>query len=211
MKQYVGYIYVYVNKLDGRKYVGQTIDIKQRHNAHLYKKTNTYFDNSLQKLGMEYFELHILEVFCCSDRATQKKRLDEREIFWIKELKTYWYDYPDSGYNLNKGGSTKLGYRKPGAKLYAADFETKEEFEKARYQIRKEWTRIYRETHKEYFRQKAKRYRDKNKDRINEQRRANYRKNPKIKTEEQKQKDRESARRYRARKKELLSLKKDES
>lgn len=172
MRDCVGYIYVYVNKLDGKKYVGQTIDIKQRHNAHLYKKTKSLFDNTLQKLGMSCFELHILEVFCCSNEKIQKQRLDEREIFWIKKLKTYWYDFPELGYNLNKGGSSKIGYRKPGAKIYVADFSTKEEFEKARYQIRKEEIKNYRETHKEYFRQKAKEYRDKNKDKINAQRRA---------------------------------------
>ena len=55
MRDCVGYIYVYVNKLDGKKYVGQTIDIKQRHRAHLYKKTKSLFDNTLQKLGMSCF------------------------------------------------------------------------------------------------------------------------------------------------------------
>ena len=55
------YIYVWKNKLDGKCYIGQTVNEKQRYNKHVnavhsLKKTNNKFHNALKKYGLENFE-----------------------------------------------------------------------------------------------------------------------------------------------------------
>ena len=198
-KKYPGYIYVYINIHNGKKYVGQTCNIKQRHAAHLHKKTNSYFDAAFQK-DPDAFKLQILSVFCCSSIEARNAQMDKLEKYWIKKLHTYWYKYPDNGYNLTLGGDGNGG-KKRRCKISIYDFETKEEFEKAKYQLRKEQMKKYREEHKEYFRRKSHEYLVQHRDEINKQRRERHALNPKPRTEEQKRRARESTRRYRERKK----------
>lgn len=99
----MGYIYVISNKVNPKRYVGLTErSIEQRWNEHLrdaYKKNpdGSYFKNytlykAIRKYGKEYFWIEQLEE-CSSDK------LDEREIFWIDYLDTFY-----SGYNETKGG-----------------------------------------------------------------------------------------------------------
>ena len=94
----MGCIYLYTNKINGKKYVGQTIKpLKQRHYNHLHQNGNTYFDRALKKYGEENFKLEILE-----DDIFDLDELNKKEIYYIEKYNSY-YD----GYNLTFGGQGK--------------------------------------------------------------------------------------------------------
>lgn len=89
-------IYVYTNKIDGKQYVGKSIDIEKRRKGHLHKVQcgdNSLFHNALRKHGENGFYFQVIEE-CSADT------LDERERFYIKKLGSA---YPN-GYNLTEGG-----------------------------------------------------------------------------------------------------------
>jgi group I intron endonuclease len=99
----MGVIYK-ITSPSNRVYIGQTYDLRKRinshkHNATRYGKTILLY-NSIRKYG---WDAHILEIVEHVDDTL----LDEREIFWITELKTYCYDN-SMGLNMTKGG---LGHR----------------------------------------------------------------------------------------------------
>lgn len=91
-------IYVYTNKINGKKYVGQTNrSLKRRANGNhgTGYKGCTVFWNAIQKYGWENFEAEILY-----DNLTQEEA-NELEIKTIKELNTLDDNY---GYNMCIGG-----------------------------------------------------------------------------------------------------------
>lgn len=94
----MGIIYKITNP-KGKIYVGKTYDLRKRINAHkssLKYNKNLKLHNSLRKYG---WDTHVLEVI----EECEDELMDEREMFWITELKTYCYDHPD-GLNMTKGG-----------------------------------------------------------------------------------------------------------
>lgn len=100
----ITYIYCYENKINHKKYVGQTNNIERRKREHLSASKNennpaynTIFHKSIRKYGINNFIFTILEE--CED-----EQADQKEIFWIKELNTY-YEY-QKGYNLTFGGNS---------------------------------------------------------------------------------------------------------
>jgi len=97
------YIYKYTNLVDANHkiYVGQCFNIEQRKRAHksAAKKNSEacpLFYRALRKYGYESFSFEILE-----EIVTDQAGIDEREIFWIKELDA---TNNDVGYNLSGGG-----------------------------------------------------------------------------------------------------------
>lgn len=97
-------IYKFTNKITGKAYVGQSVDIKKRFNQHKtrYDKfgnrekpiEDTYFHSMLRHYGFHNFNFEILE-------ECQKDELDEKEIYYISKYNTL---YPN-GYNKDKGGN----------------------------------------------------------------------------------------------------------
>ena len=99
-------IYMYENKVNHKKYIGQSVNIEKRRKEHLKRPSPySYFDNTLHAIGEEAFTFSILEE--CS-----AEQLDEREKYWI----TYYNSILD-GYNLTSGGQTYKGEDNPWAKL----------------------------------------------------------------------------------------------
>ena len=87
-------IYKITNKINGKSYIGQSIDIERRWREHKKNigssKNPLYLD--FKKYGLENFSFEILE-------ECKVKDLDEKEIYWIKR-----YDSHNKGYNLTDGG-----------------------------------------------------------------------------------------------------------
>lgn len=85
-------IYCHTNKINGKKYIGQTHDYKKRCFPSNYKGcTKFYF--AIQKYGWDSFEHTIIE-----DNLTLEQA-NEREEYYIK-----LYNTIEDGYNLKSGG-----------------------------------------------------------------------------------------------------------
>ena len=95
----MGYIYLLTNKINNKKYVGQTIrdDINKRWNQHKYNKTNdTYISRALNKYGIDNFKFQIICI--CFNEDCNKF-----EEEYIKKFNTI----SPKGYNLSNGGKNK--------------------------------------------------------------------------------------------------------
>lgn len=84
-------IYKTINKINNKIYVGQ-----DSNNNPNYLGSGEILKKAIKKNGKENFEKIILE------KCASKDELNEREIFWIKELDAM---NPKIGYNLTNGGS----------------------------------------------------------------------------------------------------------
>ena len=98
-----GIIYLATNKVNDKKYIGQTYTAldyrKRRHfkSAFLYE-SNLTFHQALRKHGKENFTWTTIE-------DCDVSILDEKEIHWVK-----YYDSFDNGYNMTEGGGSSRGY-----------------------------------------------------------------------------------------------------
>lgn len=99
------FIYQYTNKINNKKYVGQTNNFQRRLNEHkscsFNPKSVNYDDKihqAIRKYGLNNFDIEVLEVI---NNANNYELVNEREAYWIKEkesLITQW------GYNILEGG-----------------------------------------------------------------------------------------------------------
>lgn len=100
-------IYKIENLINGKVYIGQSINIQERWNEHKLINSRTSKDAlkkqkyplylAFQKYGLENFSFEVLEE--CS-----LEELDTKEQFYIKKYNSY-IDFPNSnGYNLTLGG-----------------------------------------------------------------------------------------------------------
>lgn len=96
-------IYCIENIIDGKKYIGQSVDLKSRLYQHKTKLKNNKHPNrhlqfSVNKYGLENFKFYIIE-------ECEIKFLDERERYYILLYKS---DDKSFGYNVEPGGSHSL-------------------------------------------------------------------------------------------------------
>lgn len=94
----MGVIYK-ITSPSGKVYIGKTYDLRKRVNAHkcaAKSGKNLILHNSIRKYGWDAHKLEVIE-------TVEESLLDEREMFWIKELKTYCYEN-NMGMNMTKGG-----------------------------------------------------------------------------------------------------------
>lgn len=92
-------IYSITNKINGKIYIGQSIDISHRwtvHKSHFNKGThhNVYFQRAWDKYGQDNFEFNIVEKCISSE-------LNSKEIYWIEKHNS---NNNNLGYNLTFGG-----------------------------------------------------------------------------------------------------------
>ena len=107
-----GCIYLITNPINGKVYVGQTLDYKNRMSAHKYSSKNPkyYFSRAIHKYGWENFTKEIL----IDDVPNED--LDNLEINYIA-----FYDSfnREKGYNETKGGGGASGYKHTEEQLQA--------------------------------------------------------------------------------------------
>lgn len=126
--EYVGTIYMFVNNINNKVYIGQTITkFYNRFTAHFgdafRTQDNLPFHIALRKYGWDNFSRYILwqsEVYSRNQENYMiiKQVLDEKEVEYIEH---YSSNYPDYGYNATKGGN-----------YFSSNAYTKEAIEKSR-------------------------------------------------------------------------------
>jgi group I intron endonuclease len=106
-------IYLITNNVNGKVYVGQSINIERRYSEHLRsgqpekyslknkRDINTPIHLAMQKYGISNFSLSILE-------ECLKEELDDKERFWI-----HYYDSTnkEKGYNIGLGGQESFALK----------------------------------------------------------------------------------------------------
>lgn len=101
------FIYEIKNKVDGKRYIGQSVDAVKRWDEHVYRLNNQRHENKYlqaawNKYGHRNFTFNILDV--CANH----EELDISEINRINEYNTFDRKF---GYNLMKGGSKHSSYQ----------------------------------------------------------------------------------------------------
>lgn len=92
-------VYMYTNKVNGRRYVGITNDIERRHKEHIRNSTQL-IDKKINEYGIDNFDLVILFT-----GTYEECKLKEKE--YIKEYKTL---ASQNGYNVTEGGDGVVGF-----------------------------------------------------------------------------------------------------
>jgi group I intron endonuclease len=90
-------IYLIVNKVNNKVYVGKAINLKDRWRVHKWnlernKHVNNYLQNAWNKYGEPNFQFEILE-------ECEKEKLIEREQYWMDFYSSF---ESDNGYNIKK-------------------------------------------------------------------------------------------------------------
>ncbi len=103
IKMRQGTIYLIENKVNGNKYVGQTVmPLNKRWLAHI-QESKTFSERPLyramNKYGLDNFNVKVLE-------ETTEDKLSEREIYWIEHFNSY-----NRGYNATTGGESNKNIR----------------------------------------------------------------------------------------------------
>jgi group I intron endonuclease len=88
-------IYKITNKINNKKYIGQSVNIKRRKYYHFTTHCNMVISNAIFKYGKENFDFEILE-------ECEESQLDELEIKYITEYKSTNREF---GYNIDNGGN----------------------------------------------------------------------------------------------------------
>lgn len=93
-----GFIYKITNKINGKSYIGQTIqDVKERFYQHCATKCsqailNMVIHKAINKYGKSNFTIEVIE-------EVESTNLNDRERYWIR-----YYDSYNNGYNSTEGG-----------------------------------------------------------------------------------------------------------
>lgn len=123
-KEVYGVIYVIENKINGKKYVGQTTQgIKRRlmgHRSEANRGSSNIVHRAIRKYGYCNFKTYQV------DTAKSHRELNEKESLWINNLNSL----TPYGYNMNKGGSlsTHTGADHHGARK-VVNLSTGEKFD----------------------------------------------------------------------------------
>lgn len=97
-----GWIYCITNKINGKKYIGQTTDFETRKRHHfLRNSTCSYLKRAMNKYGKENFEMLPILTFNAINKEICTDVLKKLEVLYIKKFDTF---NPKKGYNLTAGG-----------------------------------------------------------------------------------------------------------
>ena len=124
----MGIIYCYKNKINGKRYIGQTINPQQRKSAHISDSTHidTKFYRAVRKYGWDNFEYEILA------ESEDRNELDKLEVDFIKSFNSI-----ENGYNIRSGGEHPTMGEETRKKLQQANaFQNAELSEKEIIELR---------------------------------------------------------------------------
>ena len=110
----IHYIYCYTNKINGKKYVGQTNNIERRKKQHIQDSIHLHkgheishnlpFHAAIRKYGIDDFTFEILQIIDTEDWDTVNKL----EMSYIQQQNSL----APNGYNLTAGGCASQGLNK---------------------------------------------------------------------------------------------------
>lgn len=93
-------IYCITNKINGKKYIGQSVDIFTRWKQERSGRVNKYLRSAFKKYGLHNFDFSII-------KKCKFYELDSFEKYYIKKVQSNNSKY---GYNLTVGGKGVVGY-----------------------------------------------------------------------------------------------------
>ena len=93
-------VYMYTNKISGRRYVGITNNLERRYKEHLRHSTQL-IDKKIKEYGIDNFDFEILFI-----GTYDECKIKEQE--YIEQYETMVYQ---NGYNVTKGGDGVVGYK----------------------------------------------------------------------------------------------------
>ena len=114
-------IYCITNQINGKQYVGQSVDIEERFKQHIQNKSDSEIHKAIKEYGVHNFRFEPL-VEC------SQKELDEQEVKFIRLLGTY-----ENGYNQTRGNEHSVFNVEYNYKKYS---ELKKEVETKKDKIR---------------------------------------------------------------------------
>lgn len=101
-KEYTyGIIYKYTNKINGKVYIGQTINERRRKREHRLAKQSCPFHSAIRKYGFDNFQYTVLFKISCNNQQDLVNTLNFKEINCIKFFRSFDRNF---GYNLTYGG-----------------------------------------------------------------------------------------------------------
>lgn len=129
-------IYSITNRVNGKKYIGQSINVEDRYKSHLAElrrgaHANDYLTNAFNKYGEDSFEFKLI-------KACKRKYLDRFEKLYISIYNTMDRSY---GYNLISGGNAYKIYSKETRKKIS---ESIKRFARENPEIIKKWADVRR-------------------------------------------------------------------
>ena len=103
-----GILYIITNKINGKRYVGQTIQtLQKRWIAHCCNSNpSSLIGKSINKRGKENFDIRILSI------CNSLEEMNSREIYYIKLFNTL----NPNGYNLAPGGRNSITSKETSVK-----------------------------------------------------------------------------------------------
>lgn len=132
---YYNCIYLYINKTNNKKYVGQAKDFNKRHSTHIHHSINSNskdykypFHKAIRKYGIENFKIIILK-----ENLSNQCLMNLFECYYIKKYNTLTIN--NCGYNIADGGSN--------GNVFAG--KTDEEIEDWKNKLRKPKTNKHKE------------------------------------------------------------------
>lgn len=106
----MGIIYKWANKVNGKKYVGQTVNPRKRYLQHYNgeRADSQIIDRAILKYGAKNFDYTVLLTIHADTREELRRLLDEAEIASIRLEQSYYKT--GKGYNMTLGGMTRGTY-----------------------------------------------------------------------------------------------------